>query len=113
MLPTMLGGKLLINRAALALTLGLLLATNAAAQREIPSDRLLKSLRPTADVNDFAGILTEAQGAALEARSKELREKTGAELAVVTLKSLEGGQIDDFTVKLFKQWGVGQKGKDN
>ena len=32
---------------------------------------------------------------------------------MVTLKSLEGGQIDDFAVKLYKRWGIGQKGKDN
>src|SRR4051794_13904277 len=85
----------------------------AAAQEELPTDRLLRSLQPTADVNDFAGILTPAQRDALEARGKELREKTGAQLAVVTLKSLEGGQIDDFAVKLFKQWGIGQKDQKN
>jgi uncharacterized protein len=43
----------------------------------------------------------------------ELRRKTGAQFAVVTLKSLEGGQIDDFANKLFKKWGVGEKGKNN
>ncbi len=42
-----------------------------------------------------------------------MREKTGAQLAVVTLASLDGGQIDDFANKLFKQWGIGQQGKDN
>jgi uncharacterized protein len=31
----------------------------------------------------------------------------------VILNSLQGGQIDDFTNKLFKQWGVGQKDKNN
>ena len=39
--------------------------------------------------------------------------KTGAQFAVVILKSLEGGQIDDFANKLFKKWGVGEKGKNN
>ena len=34
-------------------------------------------------------------------------------MAVVILPSLEGGQIDDFTNKLFAKWGVGQKGKNN
>jgi uncharacterized protein len=49
----------------------------------------------------------------LENRCRQLRERTGAQLAVVTLKSLEGGQIDDFAVKLFKHWGIGQKDKKN
>lgn len=81
--------------------------------QEIPADRLLHSLTPTADVNDFAAILTPAERESLEAQCRALREKTGAQLAVVTLKSLEGGQIDDFAVKLFKQWGIGQKEAKN
>lgn len=85
----------------------------ATAQDGIPTDRLLRSLRPAADVNDFAGVLTPAQKESLEARCRQLREKTGAELAVVTLKSLEGEQIDDFAAGLFKQWGIGQKDRDN
>lgn len=79
----------------------------------IPSDELLNSLRPTGDVNDFAGVLSPAEKDALEARCRLLRERTGAQLAVVTLKSLRGGQIDDFTNKLFARWGIGQKDKKN
>jgi uncharacterized membrane protein YgcG len=58
---------------------------------QIGSDQLRQSLQPTADVNDFAGILTPAERAALEQKCKELRQKSGAQLAVVTLKSLQGG----------------------
>jgi uncharacterized protein len=82
-------------------------------QEELPTDRLLRSLQPTADVNDFAGILSASEKTALESRCQEIREKTGAQLAVVNLKSLEGGQIDDFAVRLFKRWGIGQKDQKN
>jgi uncharacterized protein len=34
-------------------------------------------------------------------------------LAVVIVRSLQGGQVDDFTVKLFQRWGVGQDQKKN
>lgn len=78
-----------------------------------PADDLLNSLRPTADVNDFAGLLSPAEKESLEARCRQLRERTGAQLAVVTLKSLEGGNVEDFTNKLFERWGVGEKGKNN
>jgi uncharacterized protein len=78
-----------------------------------PSDDLLNSLQPTADVNDFAGVLSPQERDVLEQRCKQLRAGTGAQLAVVTLKSLQGGQIDDFTVKLFERWKVGQAGQDN
>jgi uncharacterized protein len=100
-------------RAALLAAALVLLACAISAQEELPTDRLLRSLRPTADVNDFARILTPAERESLEDRCRKLREKTGAQLAVVTLKSLEGGQIDDFAVKLFKQWGIGQKDQKN
>jgi uncharacterized protein len=79
----------------------------------IPSDDLRKSLRPTGHVNDFAHVLTPAEKESLEARCKQLQDRTGAQLAVVTLKSLQGGQINDFAVKLFKQWGIGEKDKKN
>lgn len=90
-----------------------LCTAHAPAQEELPTDRLLRTLQPSADVNDFAGLLKPAEREALEQRCKALREKTGAQLAVVTLKSLEGGQIDDFAVKLFQRWGIGQKDKKN
>jgi len=90
-----------------------LCVASARAQDGIPTDRLLRSLRPAADVNDFAGVLTPAQKESLEVRCRQLREKTGAELAVVTIKSLEGGQIDDFAVRLFQQWGIGKQDRDN
>jgi len=89
----------------------LLLATVAAGQ--VPADSLLQSLRPSADVNDHAGILTPEQKEMLEARCKALRQKNGTQFAVVTIKSLEGGQIDDFANKLFVRWGIGEKGKNN
>jgi uncharacterized protein len=101
-----------LGHGALILALLCLLAASVSAQ-ELPTDRLLRSLRPSADVNDYAGILTPAQRQALEQRCRKLRETRGAELAVVLLDSLEGGQVDDFAVKLFKQWGIGQKGENN
>ena len=79
----------------------------------IPSDALLQRLQPQGLVSDFAGLLTPADRAVIEKRLSELRRKTGVQFALVTLKSMEGGQIDDFAVKLFKKWGVGEKGKNN
>ena len=99
--------------AALALLAAMIAAS--AAWAAIPSDVLLQNLKPQGqvNVNDFAGILTPAEREKLEARVLELRRKTGAQFAVVIIKSMEGGQIDDFANKLFAKWGVGQKGKNN
>jgi uncharacterized protein len=101
-----------IQRTLLALVvigLALLAGPLAAA----PTDDLLQSLQATADVNDFAGVLSQPERNALEQRCRELRERTGSQLTVVTLRSLQGGDVDDFTEKLFRKWGVGQGEQDN
>jgi uncharacterized protein len=87
--------------------------TSAAFGQTIPADALLQRLKATGHVNDFAQLLNPAERSAMEQRLVQLQQKAGAEMAVVTLPSLEGGQIDDFAHKLFQQWGVGKKGKDN
>jgi uncharacterized protein len=84
-----------------------------AAWAAIPSDELLLKLQSQGAISDFAGLLTPAERAAIENRLGQLRQKTGLQFALVTLPSLEGGQIDDFANKLFAKWGVGQKGKNN
>lgn len=74
---------------------------------------LLLLAKPVGYVNDFAGIISEAQEAELETRLESFTASTGNELAVVTLKSLEGDTIENTAVAVFEQWGIGQKGKDN
>lgn len=64
-------------------------------------------------VNDYAGLLTPQARAQLEARLTQLEKDTTAEVAVVTIKSLEGDSIEDYAVRLFEKWGIGKKGKDN
>jgi uncharacterized protein len=102
-----------LARVTLPFWLLCLLVAHVNAQDELPTDRLLRSLQPTADVNDFAGVLTPDQRASLEERCRTVRQTTGAQLAAVVLKSLEGGQVDDFAVRLFKQWAIGQKDEQN
>lgn len=77
------------------------------------SDRLLNSLKPAGYVSDFANVMNPADRAATEKLLTELEQKTGTQIAVVTLNSLEGGQIDDFANRLFARWGIGQKDKNN
>ncbi|MBN2685932.1 MAG: TPM domain-containing protein [Pontiellaceae bacterium] len=79
------------------------------------ADQLLKSLKPQQDraVYDYAGVISSAEKQQLESMTAELRQKTGATIVVVTLESLNGGDIDDFSTRLFEKWGIGEKGKDN
>jgi uncharacterized protein len=85
----------------------------ATAHAAIPSDALLSNLKPKGDVSDFADVLKPEEIAAIQSRIVQSRQKDSAKLAVVVLRSLEGGQIDDFTNKLFRKWGVGDRSKNN
>jgi len=92
--------------------LGVLLSAVFVAEA---SDRLLESLTPQQGraVYDYANVISSGDEQQLESMTAEVRQKTGASIVVVTLQSLEGGEIDDFTNRLFEKWGVGQAGKDN
>ena len=87
-----------------------LFAWSAGASTE--SDSYLQSLRPRGYVSDFAGVVSPADRQTLETLLGELDRKTGAEVAVVTVNSMRGGQEADFANRLYAQWRVGQKGTD-
>ena len=69
--------------------------------------------RPSGHVNDFAQVLTDDDRAYLENFLKTLERDTTAEVVVVTVKSLDGMTIEEYAVKLFADWGVGDADKDN
>jgi uncharacterized protein len=72
----------------------------------------LKKIHPTGYVTDLAGAIQPDTKARLEALATELEQKTGAQMAIVTVHSLEGQSIENYAVDLYKQLGVGIK-KDN
>lgn len=67
----------------------------------------------TGRIVDEAGLLSAADRAAIEAELTALEKASTDQLAVVTLKSLQGYAIEDFGYRLGRAWGIGQKGKDN
>jgi uncharacterized protein len=69
--------------------------------------------KPQGWVSDFAGILAEDTRAQISSLCDEVKKSTGAEIAVVTVSSLEGMSVEEYAVRLFKQWGIGEKEKDN
>ena len=68
--------------------------------------------KPAGYVNDIARVLSPAARQQLEDLCKELDEKTKAQLAIVTVQSLEGRPLEEFTVDLATKWGIGPKGSD-
>src|SRR6266849_4432236 len=72
----------------------------------------IKKIHPTGYVSDLAGIINPDAKTRLEALCAEVEQKTGAQMAIVTVQSLEGESVENYAVNLFKQLGVGSK-KDN
>ncbi|MDD5085272.1 MAG: TPM domain-containing protein [Candidatus Omnitrophica bacterium] len=64
-------------------------------------------------VSDFAEIIGEDTESKLNALLSRLKEKTTAEVAVVTIKSLNSDTVENYASRLFEQYGIGKYGKDN
>jgi uncharacterized protein len=64
-------------------------------------------------VTDDAGLLKPAEKADIESDLAALEQTSTDQLAVVTVKSLQGYSIEDYGIGLARKWGIGQKGKDN
>ena len=69
--------------------------------------------QPKGYVNDFAEILKTEERTNLENLLNQTEKATTAEIAVVIIPTLEGENLEEYANELFKQWGIGKKGKDN
>jgi uncharacterized protein len=63
-------------------------------------------------VHDFGNVVNTEALRTLERWHRELFEKTGVAIVVVTVPSLEGEPIDQFGVRVGTEWGVGKRGED-
>jgi uncharacterized protein len=64
-------------------------------------------------VNDFAGLISRERAHALETRLKQFEAETGHQIAVLTIPTLEGEDIEGFGIRVAEAWKIGQKGFDN
>ena len=68
------------------------------------------ALQPEGYVSDFARVIPAQKKAELERYCKAVEASTGAEIALVTVPSLEGEPVEDVANLLHRKWGVGKKG---
>jgi uncharacterized protein len=70
--------------------------------------------KPPKYVVDLAGIIDDATENRLNGYLQELEQKTTAQEVILTIPSLEGASIEDFSITIaHDKWKLGQKGKDN
>ena len=66
-------------------------------------------------VNDYANILNTSEEHNIELMLEDLEKKTSAQVVLLTIETLDGDTIEDYSIRLTEQkdWKIGQKGLDN
>jgi uncharacterized protein len=64
-------------------------------------------------VNDYANLVPAATRERMESSLAGLEQRTGAQVAVLTIASLEGEPLEDYSMRVAETWKLGQEGKDN
>ncbi len=68
---------------------------------------------PPGYVVDLAQVIPVAQRRDLEASLRDLEKKTTAQMVILTIDTLDGQDINSFSLQTAEKWRIGQKNKDN
>jgi len=64
-------------------------------------------------VNDYGDMISASVEADLASKLKTFEETDSTQLVVLTVPSLEGDPVEDYSIRVAEAWKIGQKGKDN
>ena len=64
-------------------------------------------------VNDYASILSSDTEEYIFEHSKNLNDKTKAQIVVVTIPSLNGDSLEEYATELFRKFGIGDAKENN
>jgi uncharacterized protein len=64
-------------------------------------------------VNDYAKVITADQTRKLEDQLAQFEQDTGHQVAILTIPSLEGDSLEDFSIRVAENWKIGKQGFDN
>lgn len=72
-------------------------------------------VNPTSDfyINDYAKLLNSNTQNYIININKKLYDLTGAQIVVVTVPNLEGDSLEEYATRLFRNFGIGDKNKNN
>lgn len=102
------------GRAAAALAFLSILLWASAFSAAVPHAAFAASLYPeaTGNINDFAGVLSGPDKVDLDALADAVLSQTGTTFAVAILDTLGDQDLLGYTVGLYEEWGIGEKGED-
>jgi len=64
-------------------------------------------------INDYAGILNSSEESQLESVLRNTEAKTSSQVVLLTIPSLEGENLEDYSIRVVEKWQIGQKEYDN
>ncbi len=64
-------------------------------------------------INDFADILSQSTKDYIIEANKDLNAKTGAQIVVTTIDTLNGEDIETYATEMFRSYGIGDSEKNN
>lgn len=67
----------------------------------------------TGRVNDYAKMISPPVKAELEKELRNFEQTDSTQIVILTIESLEGDSLEDFSIRVAEAWKIGQKGKDN
>ena len=90
-----------------ALAVFLVLFTNVAFAADLP--------KPTKNffVNDFANVISNADEEKMQQQGEALFKECGAQVVVVTVKSLSGEDLESYSLNLARSWRIGSDKNDD
>jgi uncharacterized protein len=92
------------SRATLRLLAVLLLSLPIFAHAES-----ISQLKPTDYVNDFAHVLDQTTITQIDDICRQVEQKAHAQIALVTVNTLDGSDIESYSINLAEKWGMGHK----
>lgn len=64
-------------------------------------------------VNDYADMISPAAENSIEQKLRSFEESDSTQVVILTVNSLEGDAMEDFTIRTAEKWKIGQAKKDN
>jgi uncharacterized protein len=95
----------MLKRLALLVLLPALLLPAAAGALDVPA--------PQGYVTDTADMFSSSTVLRLDQALRSFEKSDSTQIAVLTIPSLEGESLEEYSLKVAEKWGIGQKGKDN
>ena len=85
----------------------ILFAVIAGTLLSIHAQDIPDPMTPKRIVNDFTGLFSTQEQAALEKKLVNFNNNSSTQIAVVTVADLDGSDISDYSARLFDKWGIG------